>query len=280
MSYILSEDVERDMTAYLKTRPNVNVCILTPCYGSTCFTQYVTCLLNTINLFKHFEIHYALHFCNSDSLVPRARNNMIAKAMFDKTMTHIIFIDADIEWSPSDILKLIIADKGIVGGIYPLKHFHWERLLEDGVLDKFKKKKESPFMKQIEDDLLFQNCMLKYNFNSVHGASSLEISNNLAEVRHIATGFMMIKREVIECMQKAFPSSKYEDDIGYLTQEEKIHAYALFDCAVEEKHYLSEDWLFCQRWINMGGKIYADVSINLTHIGTQAFKGSFLNSML
>jgi hypothetical protein len=224
MAQILGEDVERDMKEYMKTHPNINVCILTPCYGSTCFTQYVTCLINTTNLFKHFGITYALHFCNSDSLVPRARNNMIAKAMYDSAVTHIIFIDADIEWAPSDILRLIIADKGIVGGIYPLKQFHWERLLEEGVIEKYKKKKESSYMKSIEDDLLFQNCLLKYNFNPVFGATNLEVSNNIAQVRHLATGFMMIKREVIECMQKAFPSTKYEDDIGYLTQEEKIHA--------------------------------------------------------
>lgn len=279
-SMILGEEIKRDMTDFLKNN-KVNVCLLTPCYGSICFTQYVTCLVITIDIFKHLGIDYSLHFCNSDSLVPRARNNMIAKAMFDPTTTHMIFIDADIEWNPSDILKLILANKGIVGGIYPLKHLHFEKLLEEGVIDKWKAKKESTFMKNpVEDELLLQNCLLKYNFNAVYGSNSLEVENDIAEVRHLATGFMMIKREVIECMQKAFPSTKYEDDIGYLTQEEKKHAFALFDCSVEDKHYYSEDWLFCQRWINMGGKIYADISINLTHIGIHSFKGSFINSLI
>jgi hypothetical protein len=206
---------------------------------------------------------------------------MIANAMVEPDMTHILFIDADIEWTPTDILKLILADKGIVGGIYPLKHFHWDRLLENGVLEKWQSKKASPFLTNVAEEILFQNCLLKYNFNRKESdEEGVPVHNNLAEVRHLATGFMMIKREVIECMQMAFPSTKYVDDIGYLTKEGEKNAFALFDCSVEQGHYFSEDWMFCQRWINMGGKIYANVNINLTHIGVQSFRGNFLGSII
>jgi len=279
MSHNIEKVMETELRVFLENN-KVNVSILTPCYGSTCFTQYVSSLLKTTSLFNSLGINYTIHFCNSDSLVPRARNNMIANAMVDPEMTHFIFIDADIEWNAKDILKLILADKGIIGGIYPLKHFYWERLLDKGILEKWQSKKESPFMTHIADEILFQNCLLKYNFNKKEKDSDIAVQNNIAEVRHIATGFMMIKREVIECMQKAFPSTKYTDDVGYLTENGQKNAFALFDCSVEDGHYYSEDWLFCQRWINMGGKIYANVSINLNHIGVQSFQGNFLGSII
>lgn len=276
----MQNEIETEIRFYLE-KNKVHVGILTPCYGSTCFTQYVSSLLNTTTLFNNLGINYTIHFCNTDSLVPRARNNMIANAMVDPEMTHILFIDADIEWTASDILKLILADKGIVGGIYPLKHFYWDRLLENGVLEKWQSKKASPFLTNVAEEILFQNCLLKYNFNRKESdEEGVPVHNNLAEVRHLATGFMMIKREVIECMQKAFPSTKYADDIGYLTKEGEKNAFALFDCSVEQGHYFSEDWMFCQRWINMGGKIYANVNINLTHIGVQSFRGNFLGSII
>lgn len=276
----MQNEIETEIRFYLE-KNKVHVGILTPCYGSTCFTQYVSSLLNTTTLFNNLGINYTIHFCNTDSLVPRARNNMIANAMVDPEMTHILFIDADIEWTATDILKLILADKGIVGGIYPLKHFHWDRLLENGVLEKWQSKKASPFLTNVAEEILFQNCLLKYNFNRKESdEEGVPVHNNLAEVRHLATGFMMIKREVIECMQKAFPSTKYVDDIGYLTKEGEKNAFALFDCSVEQGHYFSEDWMFCQRWINMGGKIYANVNINLTHIGVQSFRGNFLGSII
>ena len=89
----------------------------------------------------------------------------------------------------------------------------------------------------------------------------------------------MLQRKMVECMQKAFPSTKYTDDVNFLKPHENEQAYALFDCAVVDEKYLSEDWLFCQRWSNMGGQIYADISIDLMHTGLHDFKGSLLTAI-
>jgi hypothetical protein len=103
---------------------------------------------------------------------------------------------------------------------------------------------------------------------------------NLTKVRHLATGFMMMKRGLIEKMEQAFPSTKYTDDVHFLTTEENEHAYALFDCGVEEGHYFSEDWMFCHRWTKMGGDIWIDVSIRLSHQGLENYEGFFLSSLM
>ena len=91
---------------------------------------------------------------------------------------------------------------------------------------------------------------------------------------------MMIKRAVIEKMSEAFPYTKYTDDVNYLEEHENQYAYALFDCGVEDGHYLSEDWMFCNRWRKLGGKIYVDVSINLSHTGIEQYNGSFLSTLI
>ena len=125
---------------------------------------------------------------------------------------------------------------------------------------------------------MIQYNMLSYNINYL--SNSLSIDKNLAKVRHVATGFMMIKRNVIEKMALAFPSTKYVDDVHFLKEEENKHAYALFDCGVEEGHYFSEDWLFCHRWSKMGGSIWIDVSIALTHTGIEDYKGCYIASLI
>jgi hypothetical protein len=119
--------------------------------------------------------------------------------------------------------------------------------------------------------------MVNYNLNYV--GNEIKIVNNLIEVKHLATGFMMIKRNVIEHMFKVFPYTKYVDDIGFLTQPENEFAYALFDCGVEHGHYLSEDWMFCERWRKMNKSVFVDVSISLNHTGTETFKGCYLTSL-
>lgn len=255
--------------------------ILTPCYGSMCYVNYMLSLIETIKVCNKFGIEIQPEFCRNDSLVPRARNNLIARAMNDPKMTHMMFIDADIIWDPIDVIKLVISNQLLVGGLYPLKHFNWDRIKDENVIKQWKENRDkSNYIKNISDETLIQNKLLRYNFNQVENTNTLKVSSNLTEVRHLATGFMMIRRETIDCMQQAFPSTKYIDDIGFLKGTENDHAFALFDCGVEVGHYFSEDWLFSQRWVNMGGKVMVDITINLTHTGIQDFRGSFLASLL
>jgi hypothetical protein len=256
--------------------------ILTPCYGGVCYVNYTMCLINTLFLCKQYNVEVVVEFCRNDSLVPRARNNLIAKAMTNKAMTHIIFIDADITWDPWDVIKLLLADKPLVGGVYPLKHYHFEKLTDNSSLTPVKKwietKNKHSILQVHTDEAIIKHNLLKYNIN--HIGHSMTVEQNLSEVKHLATGFFMAQRKVFESMMKAFPSTKYVDDVGFLKPHENEFAYALFDCGVEEGHYFSEDWLFCHRWRNLGGKVFVDVSINLTHSGIEDYQGCFMSSVL
>jgi hypothetical protein len=245
----------------------LNIHILTPCYGGMCHLNYMTCILNTISLFNLFNISYKLLFTSNDSLITRARNNLVAKSMSDPDMTHIIFIDNDITWDPVDILKLIIHDKPIVGGIYPIKRYYWDKLKNSNFIDKNTQ----------NDENTIQSSLLEYNLNYI--SNKLTIENNITEVKHIATGFMMIQRNTIEELFKEYPETKYTDDVDFLNDEQNKYAYALFDCKVIDDHYYSEDWLFCHRLTLLNKKIYADISIDLTHSGMEHYKGSIINAL-
>ena len=140
------------------------------------------------------------------------------------------------------------------------------------------KKNKSQLSNFINDENMIQYNLLNYNIN--YKSNEIKIEKNLTEVKHIPTGFMLLKRSVIEKMQEAYPSTKYTDDVHFLTEEENKYCYALFDCGVEDKHYFSEDWMFCHRWSKMGGKLWIDISINLTHTGIEDYRGSLLSSLL
>lgn len=275
-----STDIVTRIKDYASKNP-LCVAIMTPCYGSLCYVNYVSSLLTTMNTFSQLGIRLKIEFCRNDSLVSRARNNLIAKVMSDTSVTHLLFIDGDITWSAADIFKLVLADKAIVGGIYPIKAYEWNKLVVPGhnvVQEWIDAKNGSQLKNAMSDVEAVQHKMMRYNLNYL--SPTLEIQNNLARVKHIATGFMMIRRDTIEKMSRAFPSTKYTDDVGYLSGSENDYAYALFDCGVEEGHYCSEDWLFCTRWTKMGGDIWADVTINLNHCGVEDFKGSYLASLI
>lgn len=273
-------DILTRIQTYAKTNP-FGLVILTPCYGGQCYVNYVSSLLNTMTLFTKLGLKLRVEFCKNDSLVSRARNNLIAKAMHDKDTTHMLFIDADITWNPVDIIKLVLTDKNIVGGVYPIKNYEWSKLIDPGnnVVEKWiEKKNNSELSAAVSDKDIIQHRLMRYNLNYL--GNTIEIVNNLTKVRHLATGFMMIRRDTIEKMSRAFPSTKYTDDVGFLQGDENEHAFALFDCGVEDEHYCSEDWLFCSRWSKMGGETWIDVTINLNHCGVEDYKGSYLASLI
>ena len=260
--------------------------VLTPCFGSMCYVNYIQSMVATMELFQQFQFPIKFEFCKSDSLVPRARNNLIARAMSDPDTTHMMFIDNDIAWNPIDILKMVVGDKPLVGGIYPLKRYDWGKLIRDPlnpyntnmVQTIISKKNNSNLSSCLSDEMAIQSNLLKYNVNYL--STYMQIENNLSKVRHIPTGFMLIQRLTIEAMFKAYAETKYVDDVNFLVPSENEFAYALFDCRVEDGHYFSEDWLFCERWLRINGEVWADVSVNLTHTGIEDYRGSYIASMV
>jgi len=271
-------DIYEKIQQYKSLHKNTKIYILTPCFGGTCYVNYVLSLMKTIEFFKQIGIEVTIEFCKNDSLVSRARNNLVAKAMSDPGCTHILFIDNDISWNPVDILKLIVCDKPLVGGVYPLKNYDWTKLSPTYVTDTLSRKNASLLKNTISNEDMIQHNLLYYNVNYID--KILSINDNLARVKHLATGFMMIQRGMMERMMAAYPETKYVDDVQFLQEHENAMAYALFDCGVREGHYFSEDWLFCDRWSKLGGEIYIDVSINLSHTGIEDYKGSYISSIV
>ena len=183
-----------------------------------------------------------------------------------------MFIDADIEFQVEDDIKLIAHNKDVAVGAYPKKGVNWQRIRESV------RQKDTAY-----DDKQIASFGSDYaiNFKFINREQKqIAIENGLIRLHDGATGFMMIKRNTLEKMFAAFPSTKYTDDVSFLRPEENRFAYALFDCGVEDDHYYSEDWMFCSRWTKMGGEIWVDISINLVHIGIERYNGSYLTQLV
>jgi len=254
----------------------IKLAIGVPCYGGVGMANFFICLTNTISVLKSQGIEAYPIFMLGDSLITRARNNIVAKFLNDPTATHLIFIDSDITWNPVEVIKLLRHNTDIVGGIYPLKTYKWDKL-ESKSLEEIKTRHSNSLNTKIsEQDFIRQNLM-KYNLNYKY--AEFKVVNNLVEVKHIATGFMMINRRVFDKMMKEYPKSKYRDNMGALTKDEDRFAFNLFHVDVVDEMYLSEDHYFCHLWTQLGGSIFADVTINLTHIGPHNFEGRFLSSL-
>ena len=194
-----------------------------------------------------------------DALIPRARQDIVARFLANSAATPLLFIDADIGFEPGQVFRLLDFDSDIVAGVYPVKRIDWNKvaaLAKAGVAR-------------------IETASLSYVVG-VEDPKKIPFKNGFAQVRYAGTGFMMIKRRVLEKMSEHYPQLRYTTqfaDKDSLTQNP--HRTALFNCILDEKNssYLSEDFSFCKRWTDMGGEIWADLTSRLTHVGMVAFEG-------
>jgi hypothetical protein len=275
-SSTVSKDYFDNRVKEYLSKNKVKLYILTPCYGGLCHVNYILKIMETKEALEKLGIKIVLQFIRNESLITRGRNNLVAKSMSDPEMTHILFIDSDITWEPIHVIKLIIADKELVGGIYPIKKYHWDRLTPENIKNMLDRKK-SAYNQPLSDTQMIYHNLLHYNFNYLTEQNKIE--NNLMEIYTLATGFMMIQRSCIDKMIKAHPQCKYTDDCGFLHGEENRFAYSLFDCAIVNDHYYSEDWLFCHRWRLIGGRIFVDITIDLWHTGQEDYQGRLISTL-
>jgi hypothetical protein len=206
-----------------------------PCYGGMVSEPTMTSLLRFILLAQQAGLNWSLDTMVNESLVTRARNNLMAKMMTNSAATHFMFIDADIRFQPESILQMMAYEKDVIGGLYPKK-------------------------------------ALPVNY-VINLKPETKIQGDIFTVDTMGTGFLMFKRKVYEDLIKAHPETKYVDDVGLGKQYEPM-MYSIFDCKIDERgHYLSEDWLFCRRWQELGGEIWAHSKVLLNHVGHYEYAG-------
>lgn len=80
------------------------------------------------------------------------------------------------------------------------------------------------------------------------------------ECDYAGTGFFMIDRSALEKMRAAWPERTHDEGSG--------RSFTWFDPRIhDDGWYMSEDFAFCHDWRSLGGKIIADPSIRLGHMG-------------
>ena len=162
-------------------------------------------------------------------------------------------------------------DKDVIGGPYPKKSVNW------GNIAYAARKHTEMEPRELE------NLVGEYVFNVVKGTQQFSVTEPL-QVLEIGTGFMMIKRNVFERLEKSYPQLRYKPDhIGQAHFDGTRYIHAYFDTIIDtvdsatgggSDRYLSEDYMFCQLWRKIGGEIYLCPWMKTQHIGTYAFTGN------
>lgn len=241
--------------------------VATPCYGGQLTEPYFRSVIKLMTFFNGHKIPLAFGTIANESLVTRARNVLLAYFL-NSDYTHLLFIDADIEFQVDDVLKLWYHNKDVAVGAYPKKGLNWTTIkeaLKQDTEDKLDVTKIPPYG---------ADYAINFKFISRED-KTIAIENGLIKLHDAGTGFMMIKRSTIDKMIKAYPDLKYKNDVN-MSIDLKDQFYAFFDTMIDpiDRRYLSEDYTFCRRWQEIGGDIWLDPSISLNHYGSYCFQGN------
>jgi hypothetical protein len=173
------------------------------------------------------------------SIITMARN-MLVDQFLKSDCTELLFIDADVVPTPEDILRLVAqsGDKDVTAGMYPRRAKDRKFFLDFHLDD--------------AGDLEFEGAMMRAN--------------------RVGTGFMLIRRHVIEQLA--------ESAVKYLGQDGVGEVANVFEFSMLDGKFVGEDYTFCDKATAAGFKVWVDVEICLPHIGVEEFTNDFKNEVV
>ena len=201
--------------------------------------------------------------------INRARN-MLAHIFLNSDFTHLLFIDADIDFSADDVFSLVKAmagngDCAVLGGPVPRRTISWgnvARAAERGM-----GKANPADLAKFSGD---------YAFSFMQQDQSFALTD-LVELTRLGTGMMLIRRDVLEHLRDVHPELIYRPDAeerrGYGLGEQ---VHALFQPMIEPEtqFMLSDDYAFCRRARDAGFRIWLAPWVRTSHSGPATFAGS------
>lgn len=167
--------------------------------------------------------------------ISAARAHMTRKAL-DAKADVIVYLDYDLSWRPSDLLKLIETPGDVVAGTY-----------------RYKKPEEEYMGTVVTDD------------NHIPQGRA---SDGCLSALRVPAGFLKITKEAIHKFMGAYPELVYGERYN--------PSVDLFNHGAHEGVWYGEDYAFCRNWLATGERIWLIPDLDLDHHSKdEVFKGNF-----
>ena len=249
----------------VKESKEVSILVCTPVH-SECSIHYTQALLEfqVACMQKNILVSFLLL---KSSLVTQGRNLCVANFLNEK-YSHLLFIDADIDFDSKTIFKMLELDREVIAVPYPMKTLNWDRIYK--------------FKGDIKDSTELSHTGFTYPIK-VYDKDNIKVKNDVMEVTHAPTGCMLIKRQVFDKMIKAYPELRIsQPTIMNGEAKDKENLWNFFDTFhdLKNKKYYGEDFGFCKKWTDIGGKCYCYIGDYITHIGEYQYSGRFKDELV
>lgn len=224
--------------------------LATPAYGGLFSVDYVRSLYMLLSARPRRPLQFVFSdFDFADIVV--ARNYLISDFYFNRPdCSHILFVDDDMGFDSALISEMYDLNEAVVGTIYPKRRIDLRKLHAAGDL---------PYEKAYARALEFIG-----EIGSPH-----ERRGDFVSVQSCGTGIMLISRGCIDKMIAEMPQILDAKRFKRMPFGNRFKQFITpFDKIKGDDFELSEDFSFCKRWKECGGRIWASTNRNIRHAGT------------
>lgn len=228
----------------------MKVALCTPCYDGRVHLQYATSLTETLFRCVREGIEVDFHNSRGCANLTRSRNLLVAQSLANGA-DQVFFIDSDIQWRAEDFIRLVGHKEDVVCGVPQKRTQRW---MEDGEM-------------------------------AVIPLSGAFEKEGVVEVERAPSAFMRIRRHVFEKLAregiaKPFLFDRAERsiwpycynwfwyDLSPLDRPHSEYLEWAWGGTPDNKQYVQddgEDFYFCRRFRDIGGKIHVDLDVALVH---------------
>jgi len=236
----------------------MNITIGTPMYGGMCYGSFMTSIFGLYDILKQNGHDVSLSFLYNESLIQRGRNKIANLFLKNSKSDVLLFIDADIDFNPTEIYDMLMLDKDIIGAVVPLKGVNYENI------------RIASFLGYNTKDLPYFSGYFNIN-GDVNEINNGVLKNKPFKVDRIGAAVLAIKKNVLNEMSKDCETYR-ENSINSLETNDLF--FDFFPVKIEDNILMSEDFSFCNNAKELGYNIYATSVPIIGHSGTYKFNGN------
>jgi hypothetical protein len=211
-----------------------HITVAVPAYAGTVHLLTLRALLHDLVALAGRGDRFSLiDYCGS-AIIADTRAEICAQFL-ESESTDLVFVDHDVAWKEGSLLRLIDHPVDMVAGSYPFRR----------------------------DPIVFPIRYIKEREELW-----ADPETGLLEVAGVPGGFLRVTRNALLQMTGAHPELSYD-----CHKMDGKPVVGLFEPYRIGRTKLSEDYSFCQRWRDLGGKVWVDPMISMSHTGNKTFAG-------
>ena len=214
------------------------------CYDSV----KINTMLSVTRLVKEFTkagLEWQIETVKSP-YVSKARNALTALFLRSK-YDYLLFIDADVEFNPEAVIRMLVTKKDII---------------------------LTPYRVKFPQDVNFT----KYSVSFPDDKNVSILPGDLVEISEGPAGLMLIHRKVFEFLMDSCPRLKIQHPFK---KESDPYLYNFWDTTfdMDQGLWRGEDISFCRLARDYGFKIYANIKSQTPHHGSYGWPGKFEDAL-